>query len=117
MEWLRSFLMAACTPDMLWKLHVAAPTEALQAVLRGWHWIRDQNLPQRLAHLSFLPSGWSLLRDLQARREGQAMQKAHELICWWQVGNRVMHRHSLAVELNGRFADDVEAPTDAVYAV
>ena len=86
-ERLRSFLLAACAPDVLRKLRVAAPTEALQAVLRGRHWIRAQNLPQRLAHLGFLPSGWSLLRDLLPRREGRAMQKAHELICWWQVGN------------------------------
>ena len=41
------------------------------------------------------------------------MQKAHELICWWQVGNRVSRRHSLTVELNGHFADDAEAPTNA----
>ena len=41
------------------------------------------------------------------------MQKAHELICWWRVGNRVTHRHSLAVELHGRFTDDAETPTDA----
>ena len=86
-EQLRLFLLAACAPDMLRKLCVAALTEALQAVLRSRHWIRAQNLPQRLAHLGFLPSGWSLLRDLLPRRAGRAMQKVHELICWWQVGN------------------------------
>ena len=111
-EWLRSFLMAACAPCELRKLPVAKPTQALQDMLQGRHWVRDQGLPKRLAHLSFLPSGWSLLRDLQPRREGRAMQKAHELICWWRVGNRITCRHSLAVELYGRFTDDAEAPTD-----
>ena len=112
-EWLCSFLLAACALDVLRKLCVAAPTEVLQAILRGWHWIRAQNLPQHLAHLGFLPSGWSLLRDLLPQQEGQAMQKVHELICWWRVGNRISRRHSLAAELNGRFADDAEVPTDA----
>ena len=42
------------------------------------------------------------------------MQKAHELICWWRillVGNHATRRHSLAAELNGRFADEAEAPS------
>ena len=39
------------------------------------------------------------------------MQKAHELICWWHVGNRVARRHSLAAELNEPFVDEAEAPT------
>ena len=39
------------------------------------------------------------------------MQKAHELICWWCVSNRVKRRHALAVELNERFVDEAEAPT------
>ena len=45
-EWLHSFLLAVCTQDMLQKLHVAALTEALQAVLHSWHWIHAQNLLQ-----------------------------------------------------------------------
>ena len=110
-EWLRSFLLAACSTPDLRKLRVGAPTQWLQAILCGRHWIRDQNLPPRLAHLGFLPAGWSLLRDLQPRWEGRAMQEAHELICWWCVGNRVTRRHSLAAELNGRFVDEAEAPT------
>ena len=32
-EWLCSFLLASCTPDVLQKLCVAALTEALQAAL------------------------------------------------------------------------------------
>ena len=111
-EWSRSFLLAACSPSELRKLRAAPPIPALQAVLRGWHWIRDQGLPLRLAHLGFLLLGWSLLRDLQPQREGCALQKAHELISWRQIGNWVMRRHSLAEELNEQFADDTETPTD-----
>ena len=93
------------------KLRVSAPTPTVRTILSGRYWVSDQNLPLRLAHLGFLPADWSLLRDLRPRREERAMQKVHELICWWRVGNRVARRHSLAAELNGRFADEAEAPS------
>ena len=89
-------------------LHTATPVEArdgalgdclspgLRSILYGRHWIVRQKLLLRLACLGFLPKSWSLIRDLLPQKKGRAMQKAHELVCWWQVGARVVRRRELA---------------------
>ena len=110
---LRAFLHAA-TPA---ELHGSAPVKRLsprlRSILRGQHWIDRQGLPSRLACFGFLPKGWSLIRALLPRRKGRAMQKAHELACWWRVGDRVVRRHGLAEKLKESYADSADEPSDA----
>ena len=97
---------------MLQPIDGSAPVKRLsprlRSILRGQHWIDGQGLPSwlplRLACFGFLPKGRSLIRDLLPRRKGRAMQKVHDLACWWRVGDRVVRRRGLAKKLKESYA-------------
>ena len=103
---LRSFLFAASSSATRCSARVCALAPALRLLLSGRHWISEQRLPARLACLGFLPAGWALVRDLLPRQKGRAMQKAHELICWWRICDRITRRHSMAAKLHASYADE-----------
>ena len=86
---LRVFLLAATPTGVSASKRVGHLSPGLRSVLGGHHWLTDQRLPAQLACLGFVSAGWSLIRDLLARRQGRAMHKAHELVCWWRVGDRI----------------------------
>ena len=64
----------------------------------------------RLVSVSFR---WSLVQDLLPRKKGQALQKAHELVCWWRVGDRVARCCELAATLYASYADGTDEPSAA----
>ena len=84
------------------------------------NWVSEQHRLVCLVCLGLLPAGWALVCDLQPRWKGRVMQKAHELICWWLVSNRITHRHSLAATIYAAtiyaatiYADEADEPSAA----
>ena len=110
---LRSFLFAASSPVARGSARVCTLAPALCWILSGRHWVSKQRLPACLAYLGFLPAGWALMRDLLPRQKGRAMQKAHELICWWRMCDRITRRRSMAAELHASYAGEADERSPA----
>ena len=69
-------------------------------MLMGRHWLSGHAVAGQLALMGYLPRSWMCIRDLYSHRSGRALQKAYELLCWWQFSDRVSRRRALALELD-----------------